>query len=1046
MKTQKFDIGIGVVLAVLMWGLYMFTLPGGAVPGLSASLILNALGIHPQFIPGAPYWHALAAGLGRISGSHAVFMLNAFSSLCAAVSVGLLYALMRGAVLLYLDPYAVRANRARVASMLSGIVAATGLGFSAPFWSVANRAHMMSFDIMLLLFAGWLLLAFVRSGVMLYAIVLTLLYGFMAAEFTTMIVVAPMFALGMLYALWRHGVLMPRRLIILSLCLLLGIGAGYALGAFLFFRGSGYAFREFGGFGDLFWSIWLSQARQISRSLPREGWLIILFTTTVPWLAMFTVAKRGLNDDRDKALLLLHVIMTVFACALWLHVPLTPWRLLGWQRLLITPYVLVAMVSGYLAGFWFLFAGRWQDVRENGRWSIVRFGSGYVLTMLLVGMTILAPWWFVGEAQPRGVSVARKISEDVVNSLAGRRWLVSDGVLDAHYYLHAWEHDIPLRVLSASAGNQLVYQRYVASWFDEVRLQNAALLSMQALLQEWLSDPDWVNEVAVLHDPDSWRRVGYEAVPQKMVYIGLEPGSLLISETHAQAGQDFLQHMRDRYFDLSYDDSAAEQIVSWGIRHAGRLGNDLGVLLEDQGEYDKAHAVYDAVLQLDPDNISSLLNLYAMVSEERISDPDGEIAYRLAVFEEELTERLRIWSLVRTYGIVRAPEAFAEMGWGWAYSGQARVAVADVERAVALVGDSRSPAMEALMAEVYMLDGRAVESASIYRRMLEDPEQRARGLAGLYRLALQQRQIGEARDLLSQLVDAGMPADRAVLEEIMLDLLDGQAEAALARLDDFLIENRDLLRGWVLMAEAGFLLEEERVINRALRRIEMIEGGRGYYGSLIRARLSFEQNDFMQAADFYEAALIHRPGHPPIVEELLRLNLLMQRRDAAQRHMRALLHADPAHALALYVRGSLQIADGDYRLAEDSLRRSLESERLPMALNDLAWVLVQRESYEEAEALIREALEMDETQAVAWSSLGNILIRQDRLDEAEAALSRSISLDPSRPIVQLYQAELQILRGRSDAAREILDELEDQRGRMGDEALTLWRQLDERIR
>ena len=1046
MKKETYDILVGVLLAFVFCFFYMVTLPRGAVPGPSATYLLHALGLFPRLTLPSPFWHAIVAGLARMSGGQAVQVLHALSALCATLAVGFLYAVMRNGVVSYLDPYSVREGRSRIAGILAGVVAAAGLGLTAPFWSIANRAHMMSFNIMLLLLAAWLLVAFVRSGTMIYAIVLTLVYGLFAAQFSTMIVVAPMFAVGMMYALWRHQMLLPRRLGLLSALLLIGIVTGYLLSALLFYRSPGYALRDFQGFLDLLWAIWVNQAQEISRGLPREGWLIILFTTTVPWLAMLTVARRGLNDDGDKALLLLHAMMTVFACALWLHVPLTPWRLLGGQRHLVTPYVLVAMVSGYLAVFWFLFAGQWSDAREYGLKAMARFLFGGACTLLMLGFTLILPWWFVSEAQPRGVAVARDIAHDVVDSLEGRTWLVSDGVLDAHYYLAAWEQGIPLQILSVPSASQLIYQRYMAGLFDDVRLQNAARLSIHALLQEWLGAAEAAADVAILHEPDFWRRAGYEALPQRMVYVGVDPAEWVLDPDIATFTVAFLDDLASRHDPVSEDQPISHQMLQWARMHAGRLGNDLAVALEDAGHDVQARSVYDAVLRLDSGNISSLLNLYAMVSGGRAADPDGEIAARLEAFEAELTERLQIWSLVRTYGIVRAPEAFAQMGWGWAYSGQPRTAVAQVERADALAGGVRTPAMEALMAEVYLLDNRPVESASIYRRMLEDPSRQLMGLAGLYRLALGQGQTGEARDLLLQMADAGMPPERVVLEEVMLDILDGNAEAALARVDDFLVEHRQLLRGWVLMAEAAFILDDTRALNRALRRIEMQEGARGYYASLIRARMAFRANDFVQAADFYEAALQRRPGHKPLVEELLRLNLLLQRRDAAQRYMVALLHANPTHALALYVRGSLQIADGDFRLAEDSLRRSLESQRLPMALNDLAWVLVQREAYEEAEALVREALEINQQQAVAWNTLGVVLMRTGRLEEAEAALSRSISLDSSNVMVHLYLAELQMKRGRADLAREILEQFSEVRDRLSDAELAFWQRLRQALR
>ncbi len=1045
MNAKKTDTAVAIILMVLCLVLYLVTLARGAVPGPSSNLVLNALGLFPNLIPAALLWHAIARFLAAVSGGQAILVLNAFSALCAAISVGLLYAVMRHSVFACLDPYAVREDRAGFVSVLAGGVSAAALGLSAPFWSVATRAHMMSFDIMLLLLAAWLLISFMRTGSLRYAIILTLIYGLLAAQFSTMIVMGPLFGVGILYGLWRHDKLLPRHLGLLAVLGVVGILVGYGLLTFFFYRSPGYVFRDYRGFWHLLWSIWVYQAMQIMHSLPREGWLIILFTTTVPWLTMLTMARRGLNDDRDIAIVFLHLIMTLFAMGVWLHAPLTPWRLMGAQRVLITPYVLVAMVTGYLAAFWFLLAGAWHDVRDQGILALAFFGFGKVLSLAMVVFAVVLPWWFADEAQPRGVSAVRDVAGDVVDSMEGRTWLVSDGGLDAHYFIAAWERGIPLQILSLPSGNQLIYQRYISSLLDDVRLQNAVRLSMPALLSEWFRDAERAAQVAILSEPDYWRRAGYAAVPQRMVYVGVEPEALDITEGEGEAVVAFLRKAAERYATTS-DDAAKLRVMLWAATHAGRLGNDFAVLLEDQGHDAAARSVYDAVLHIDPDNISSLLNLYAMVASGRIADAEGRIAARLQAFEEGLSERLRIWSLVRTYGIVRAPEAFAEMGWGWAYSGQARVAVEDVERAAALAGDVRSPALEALMAEVYLLDDRPSESALIYRRLMEDPAERLRGMAGLYRLALRDRQIAVARDLLARMLEEGMPAERVVLEESLLDILDGAAEVALARLDDFLIDHRDSLRGWVLMAEAGMIVQNERALNRALRRIEMLEGGGGYYASTLRARIAFANNNFIQALDYYNMALNRRPGYKPLVEELLRLNLFLQRRDAAQRHMRTLLHVDPSHALALYVRGSLQIADGDYRLAEDSLRRSLESERLPLALNDLAWLLLQREAYAEAEEMVREALDINAEQAMAWSTLGNILMRTERLDEAEAAFSRALALDASRPITHLHQAELQIMRGRPAAAREILDQFAPYRDRMSADDLSLWRRLDEQIR
>ncbi len=972
--------------------------------------------------------------------------MNAFSAVCGALSIWLLYDLMRVGAPVWMDTYQYDEKRRQRAGILAGLVAAVSLAFCVPFWSVSNRAHMASFEVFLLLVAARLLLASITSGRFLYLAVLTVLYGFMAAEFATMLVMAPLFALGGLYALWRQEQLQPRRISLLCGLLAAGLLIGYSLGALGFYGTAGYELRDYDGFWHLLWRIWRDQGQLLSRSLPREGWLIILFTTTVPWLAMFAVARRGLNDDRDWGLVLLHLIMTVFAVSIWVNVPLSPWRMLGWRRLLVTPYVLTAIVTGYLATFWYLVSGLWSDSRESGWFAVLRFGMARLVSLGLLLLAVLVPWWNGPEASVQGMRNLDVVVDAVLDSLDGRAWLISDGQLDTHIHIRAWQRDMPLQVISLSAGGQSLYQRYIASLFEDVRLQNAARLSLSALFQEWLSDPDDARTVAVLVDADLWRRLGYEPVPNGMVYKGIKADSLENVERIVEQQLPFMDRFESRLGPEEDEDTLAGQLGTWGRRHAGRLANDAAVLMEDHGHHEQARQLYDRARQMDPENVSALLNLSAMVEAGRIEDSDGSIARDLAELEASLTERFRIWSLSRAYGVVRAPEAFAQMGWTWAYSGQPGLAVAQVERAAALAGDIRSPAMDALMAEVYLLDNRPLESKVIYQGMLADEDRRLAGLMGLYRLAVRERDWEQARERLGQAELSGMEPDQVKLEQAMLDLMEGRAKDAVSRLEPLLMDRRDLLRGWVLLAEAGTALEEERLVNRALRRIEILEGARGYYTSLLRARQAFGLHDYAQAAEHFETALSRRPGHMPLTEELLRLNLLLQRREPAERYMRMILQQNPDHALALYVRGSLQMAAGEYRLAEDSLRRSLRNARLPMALNDLSWLLMQRESFEEAEALAREALAANSDQPAVWDTLGVIYLRTGRLELAEEALSRSLALNSDAVIVHLHMGQLQLQLGRTQAVREIVERFEPHRDRLREEERRIWQQLREAIR
>lgn len=1036
-------VGGGLALVALV--VYLVTLSAGAAPGASSGYLLSILDQYPRLLPLSSFWFASMQALHFMGGSAAVAAMNVASALCGAIAVWLLYDLMRVGVPAWMDIYQFSEPRRRWIGVFAGAVSAVALAFCLPFWSVANRAHMATFDVLLLLVAARLLVASITQEKFLYLAILTLLYGFFAAEFSTMFVIAPMFAVGGLYALWRQGALQPWRIAILCGLLALGLLVAYPLAALGFYGSPGYVLRDMDGFWHLLWQIWRHQALLLSRSLPREGWLIILVTTTIPWLVMFTVARRGLNEERDGGLLLLHVIMTALVAGILLNMPLSPWAMLGWQRMLVTPYVLTAMVAGYLAAFWLIAAGRWEAARESGIRSLLRFTLSTVLSVGVALVVLIAPWRHASDVGPHRVEEIALAADTVLDSLDGQGWLVSDGQLDAQLLIRAWERDMPLQVINLAAGEQSLYLRYVAEMFEETRLQNAAMLSLSALLREWLQDEDAAAELAILHEPSLWRRFGYTPLPQGMVYVGLKRDAAPDADRLASRQLALLAQMEEmrEAFDAAPGD---HPVRDWTLRHAGRLANDAAVLLEDFGHNALAARLYRRVRDVDPDNVSALLNLSAMVKTGRTEDPDGDIAAALESLASSLTERYRIWSLSRTYGMVRAPEAFAQMGWTWAYSGQPGLAAEQMDRAVSLAGDRAGSGVDAMRAQVYLLDNRPRQSALLYRGMLEDPERRLTGLMGLYRLAIQQGNVQTAQEYLMRAKESGLPPDTVVLESAVLDLLRKDSAAAIERLEPLLTEQRDLLRGWVLLAEAGFAQQDERLVNRALRRIEMVEGARGYYGSLLRARQAFAAMDAGKAAEFYEAALAQRPGHLPILVELLRLNLLLQRRSPAQRYMKKILAQEPENALALYVRGSLQMEAGDYRLAEDSLRRSLQSKRLPMALNDLSWLLLQRESWEEAEALAQEALAMDANQPTVWDTLGVLYRRTGRMEQAEEAFSRALALDPGNVLTHLHLGELQIQTGNTEAVQELVQRLEPHRDRLSEAQREIWQRLREAIR
>lgn len=1035
----------GVLLTVIAGITYLVMLSDGAAPGYSTRLITTQLGLFPKFAPVSPLWHAVATLLSSIGGRHAISLLNAFSALCGALVVGLLYDVMRSGITMLMSPFEVKHWQRDWMPVIGGTAAAVALAFCVPFMAVANRAHMATFDLLLLMVAARLLTLFIARERFIYAILLALLYGASVAEFATMIVLFPVFAGVLLYFLWYIEGVTFKRVLTLTLCGLAGLMV-YPISAWIFHGSLGYELRLYDNYWQLLWIIWRDQAFLISRSLPREGWLIILFLTAVPWVTMLMIARRGLNIERGWGMILLHIIMTALCGAVWLNVPIAPWPMLGWSRMLVTPYLLTAMVQGYLVVYWLMLPGEWWDYEFSPLFRRIAGGLfAWIVALGLVVTSLVMPFVDGHEAVPRNARPVNALAEILLEGLDDCQWLVTNGVLDDHIRLAAYEQGRDIQLISLPAGRQRIMLEYTASLFDDIRLQNLATVSLSALFREWLQPgSEAVTNLAVMAETDLWQRQKLPILPAGLVYRSYRPGTDSALDPDRQEAmlsklEPVLQTLE------AAGDRHSEALAQWARTHAGRVSNDLGVALENAGRDEEAWQMYQAARRIDSSNISALLNLSAMVEAGRAEDAEGEISEAIQDLEANLDQRYHIWSLSRVYGTVRAPQAFAQLGWTWAYSGQPAMALAEMERASELMPDSQNSALEALRAELYMMDNQPLQGESIYRSILESDPANQQALRGMYRIMLGKREYVEAAQYLRQAVRSGYPRANAELDLAAVNILRGAPEAAVESLDDLLIDDRGNLRGWVLLAEAGFALNDTRTIERALRRIENIQGPRGYHAALIRARLAFNEGDLRQAAEFYGAALRLRPNNMGLREQLIRIELVLQRADQIHDHVRALLQHDPGHALALYVRGSLQIAAGEYRLAENSLRRSLARQRLPMALNDLAWILKEQGEFEEAEQLIDEALAITPAQPAAWDTKGVLLLRQGRLQEAEEAIGRSLALDNNIPTVHLHMGEVQLALGNRGAVADVVALIEPVRDQLPPREREIFRRLSDAL-
>jgi len=1051
LPSRVLDLAIAAAVGLLALMVYVVTLSASPYPGESADLIVRFAGIEPKYLPTHPLWAWVVAVLARIPLGGLAARLGLFSALCGAVAVGLLYSVVRGALQAILAPDPDVAPRAAVASRLAGVTAALALAFCVPFWMVSNRAHTGAFDVMLLLLTAQLAVHWLRrEDRIVTAFVLALVTALVSTEFATAVLALPVVGLLIVFRFWRIGELRFRNVAILAAAFLLGLSVHF-LSSALFLGSPGYELRGYEGYWQVLRQVLRYQRLLLMHSLPREGWLIILFTTAVPWIVMLVVGRRALTGEKDWSYLLLHLIMTVMAAGVLANMPIAPWPMMtrgggAGGQLLVTPYVLAASLLGYVAAYWFLLPATWWPLAEDRVRLYLRKWTGLLLAAPFLCLVVVMPFRNGPAANGRQARFLQEYADAMLSSLGDRTWLLSDGLVDDVLLIRARDRGRDLELINVPATRTKLYARYVARRFDEVRLKNLIEIGVFPFLHEWLSsDPRAADLLAVESLPDVWVGEGYEPVPKGLVFVGAADraevdADALLAE-HRQLWNRLLPVLR----------SAAPEAALLGrlrdelLRRLALLANNFGVLLEDLDRAEAAFEAYGRALDIDDGNLSALLNRAAMIDRGFAAEQAEAVRAALAARVQELNSKPRVWSLSRYYGYVRLPQAFAQQGWTWALSGRPGMAAAGMRRALELVPNEDRRAMQHSLARIYLSDRDVTAGGAVFEEMLAKDPDDIEALFGMARIRIMQGDHKAAVEYLKRAKDAGVSRKRMALEWGSLLAAAGQTDRARIVLEEVIGLDPAVDQAWAALVAVLVHEGDEAALAQCIDRMEKGEGGNAMTLAVARGHLAFLRRDLDAAREAFNRALRLSPNHVHALSMLLRLDAMQGREAPAERHVRALLSLDPDNALANHINGTLQLKQGNLLLAEDSFRRALQSERAPMVLNDLAWLLQMKGEYAEGEALAREALEKTPDSAEAWDTLGVTLTKAGRIEEAREALDRALALSQANPEVMLHMAQLHAEAGDRSALAELVEMLEGMTGSLTPQSLHEFEELKEMV-
>ncbi len=1034
-------------LAAAVVALVVYGLTGcrDLFPGESAAVVAQGSGLFPLLTPDRPIWNHLVSLVVRFWGGAGVAWLSA---VCGALAVGLVYSL--SAVTVQLVSFTADSrDRARGFGILAGAVSAIAVAFAAPVWVTATRAHPALFHVTLLLAAARLLAAYALSGRLRVLLGFMLLFGLGTVESATFIVFAPLALGGVVAAMWSRGHLRAGPVAaalgagLLGLCL-------YILTAWWFSGSVGYGLRGYKGFWEIVWYMWRDQYLLIASSLPREGWLVVLLLTGGPWLAMLSLLRRALNEDADGAQVTLHGVLTGIVLMVLLNLRFAPWVQLGYARLLVMPYVLTALVAGYLAVYWV----RWwiEAAAIESPWRRrARRAAAVLLTAVVAAGAAAGPVLNAARVRTAGLQGVQDCMEAILDQAAavdgGPVWLITTGPFDDLLRVGAAARGIDLRLVNLQGSSNEQYMRYVASLFDAPRLRNLARIGMSPLQEELFGRRGFdARQLLLMAAPDLWLLRGAEPVPAGLVFRALPDGE-------APDLDRVLAEHQALWARVSPPLQAALERTDMGdplrfgaaflLRHLSMVGNNLGVLLEDRGRAPDAFAVYEECRRLCPDNLSALLNQLRLTRDAMPAEAE-RIRLAFDQYRLEHPNPQGILALASTFGYVREPRALTGIARTWALAGQPRLAESALRKALDLAPEESREGIRRDLAGLYLSRQQDGQSETLFFEILAENPENTQALLGLARIEARRGNFEKAAGLLERAEAAGAPADALTLERAALAILRGVPAEARTALEAMVGRAPENIAAWTMLCRVLVQQEDVEGVRKAAERLRLLPGGQSLAAEM-EAVLALRDADTARARRRFREALQTRPGDVALLERVLRVEMACGEPGAAYEYAQQLLRFDAGNALGNHVIGIRELNMGHLDLAEDALRRSLETRETPEVMNDLAWVLFERGRLEEAERYARAAVAAAPRLFLAFATRGVILRRRGDLAGADQALDEALSLAPGVPETLLHKAELRIAQQRMGEARELMALVEAQRGRLGRDGADLLEELRRRL-
>jgi len=1057
-------------LAGLIAGVtYLMSLSRCAFPGRSAALMAESAGLIPSTGAAHPLFALLARQVAAWDVGSFVVRMNAFPAVCGSLCAMLLAHVVARLILFAASEDGGGAEKSELAgeegefersglseeiekhnrrvfrvAAAGGLFAGVLFAFTAATWTAATRLETGLFHVMLGLASLSLFPLVDAPGRGIRLVLSVCLFTFGLFDSVVFFLFLPCYA----YLLFDVFMRTDRRAGMVLLVIGSGLVAAAMVTAAYWMNQSDVSLRH--AVIPYMRGLARQHLAELRFFFPRSGWLLVVLQVGLPGVLLLFGRQILFRERKVNTIIALFLIVIAVLPGL-LGLPIAPFDI--FQRFDHLP-VFVSVIAASATAC--AFAGCWifllpdervadldlstpLDDEFEQRLGVLRGITGALLAIIVL-LAIATPFRSFGRVDARRGDFADMAAREILEAMKERTCLVTNGLIDNHLLIQAHLLDrklslIKLRSLSVADNKSLDTLRLIEKsplfeGLNRQRLSNAFMIDPVRFVMEWVnSDKKASDKVMFFATPDIWTACGYRAVPEGFAFGGLPADKTVDMKRVLDQNRAFADRMAPVFARTPPRTDFAAGLRLLLRTRAGFSANELGVLLEEQGDFEAAYDAYLDAVSVDPQNVSAAVNVYEL-SRQRLLHPEmGDILrkrMRAAVSHAKIRSMQGITWALQNYGTIRQQVFYQQQATQWSLLGARMVAADKIRKGQTL---SERTGIGTLMdnAPVYLQTGDRAKAEACYSAVLEKEPENRDALIALCTLALGQKRIQDAEKWYRQALQTGVEPLALRYQTVMLAILKDEKKQALELLITATREVPSDLRYWTLMADlllerGDFLYVERQLLPNMQKALKTADH---FMIHVIRGTTLYKKGPefYKEARLSLLAALARNAALPEVWNDVLKLDCLIGDATFTESDARRLLGLDPEHALANYLMGASLLSRNKVKESEDFLRRSIEKKTTAAACNDLAENLRLQKRLDEAESFARRALKLEPDFVPAQDKLARILLDRGRFEEAAQVAGQAVATQPDFPAYRLTLLRAQVKLGNKDKVLQQVETL-----------------------